>query len=93
MELGSTARPAHPFPRRMAGAVGGGDNGEASGLCFFIFFCNDQMAGAAIGEALAFFYFFCNVCRASISTHGNFLMDFEILCRAPKLRTAKLCRA
>jgi hypothetical protein len=51
------------------------------------------MAGAAIGEALAFFYFFCNVCRASISTHGNFLMDFEILCRAPKLRTAKLCRA
>jgi hypothetical protein len=22
----------------MAGAVGGGDNGEASGLCFFLFF-------------------------------------------------------
>jgi hypothetical protein len=43
------------------------------------------MAGAAIGEALAFFYFFCNVCRASISTHSNFLMDFEILCHAPKL--------
>jgi hypothetical protein len=47
------------------------------------------MAGATIGEALAFFYFFCNVCHASISTHGNFLMDFEILCRAPKLTHGK----
>jgi hypothetical protein len=40
------------------------------------------------GRLLPFFIFFCNVCRASISRHNNFLMDFEdfeILCRAPKL--------
>jgi hypothetical protein len=69
------------------------DNGEASAFVFY-FFCNDRMAGAADGsdgEALAFvfLFFFCNLCRASISMHGNFLMDVEILCRAPKLTHGK----
>jgi hypothetical protein len=47
------------------------------------------MAGADGGDGTtagrredAAFVFFCNVCRASISAHDTFLMDFEILCRA-----------
>jgi hypothetical protein len=45
----------------MAGAVGGGDDGEASGLCFFIFSVTigwPEQQMAAMGRLLPFFYFF-----------------------------------
>jgi hypothetical protein len=43
----------------MAGAVGGGDNGEASGLCFFLFFSvTIRWPEQPSGRLLPFFYFF-----------------------------------
>jgi hypothetical protein len=64
-ERGGTARPAHPLPWQMAGAVGDGDDGEASGLCFFSVRIGwPEQLMAATGRLLLFFIFFCNVCRA-----------------------------
>jgi hypothetical protein len=41
----------------MAGAVGGGDNGEASGLCFFIFSVTIGWPEQPSGRLLPFFIF------------------------------------
>jgi hypothetical protein len=42
----------------MAGAVGGGDNGEASGLCFFLFFSvTIEWPEQPSGRLLPFFIF------------------------------------